>query len=175
MQRCLPVIFSPILGCVFTVVVSLAGRLLMYNRVLESSVRKAFGEWSHDLWGHFINYICDIQPDEFPLWLNDMMNINDLRWITLLLLLLLLMIMCFMTLREREGKGKLHTTADLGHADFHMQQDQGLGWESKFYYFAVVDETACQRGETAIQELIVYSNSQAQTGICFLFSSSTLS
>lgn len=77
--------------------------------------------------------------------------------------------------REREGKGKLHTTADLGHADFHMQQDQCLGWESKFYYFAVVDETACQRGETAIQELIVYSNSQAQTGICFLFSSSTLS
>lgn len=96
--------------------------------VQDGSVWEAFGEWSRDLWGHFINYICDIQPDEFPLWLNDMMNINDLRWITLLLLLLLLlgMIMCFMTLGERGGK--LHTAAHLRRAHFHTQhfRDQSV-------------------------------------------------
>lgn len=123
----LPVVYVlHIPGCMFGGGVCLAWRLLMFNRVCVT--QKAFGEWSHDLWGHFINYICDIQPDEFPLWLNDMMNINDLGWITLLLLLLLMMIMCFTTLGE--WGGKLHTTAHLGHKDFHMQhfKDHSLCW-----------------------------------------------
>lgn len=101
MWRCLSVMFF-----IFQVVCLLRALAVQPCVYKKAVCGRCLVIGAHDLWGHLINYISDIQPDEFPLWLNDMMNINDLRWITPLLLLL--MIMCFMTLGE--WGGKLHTT-----------------------------------------------------------------
>ena len=87
--------------------------------------------------------------------------------------------MCFTTLGERGGK--LHTTAHLGHrfsyATFQRPKRRLLEQILLFCSFVeqnfpVADETTCQRGKTTIEESVVHSESQAQTGIFSQFSSS---